>query len=182
MILSLAFCILNGNFLDLSLPTSLYQAHWLPTYLKSLSIVDVDLSNLEKRWFYTNWWYGDWIESSQTRQLRSLIGFWLVNLSNDVVAGFPMDIVAFCLLLNIVLNHCLILQEKLFFLPLSWPLLDCKWWIQERYSKHSKWCLHNWLAIVYKFVSRRWRDIKCTSYGLWLQMRGQNATPVWPWE
>ena len=58
---------------------------------------------------------GDWIESSQTRQLRSLIGFWLVNLSNDVVAGFPMDIVAFCLLLNIVLNHCLILQEKHFF-------------------------------------------------------------------
>ena len=72
-------------------------------YLKSLSIIDVDLSHLKE--VHT---------SSQGIfffHISNIPIFVRAHLSDDVVSSFAMHVVAFSLLLCIVLDHRLVLGE-----------------------------------------------------------------------
>ena len=71
-------------------------------YLKSLSIIDVDLAHLKEAhasqgiFFY---------------HISKIPFFVRAHLSDNVVSSFAMHVVAFRLLLCIILNHSLILRE-----------------------------------------------------------------------
>ena len=71
-------------------------------YLKSLSIIDVDLAHLKE------------VHTSQGIfffHLSIIPIFVRAHLSDDVVSSFAMHVVAFSLLLCIVLDHRLVLGE-----------------------------------------------------------------------
>ena len=76
---------------------------YVVAYLKSLSIIDIDLAHLKEAY------------ASQSIIfvifLNPLFFFVRAHLSDDVVSCFAMHVVAFRLLLCIILDHSLILRE-----------------------------------------------------------------------
>ena len=75
---------------------------YVVAYLKSLSIIDIDLAHLKEA-HTSHFFLSSYFKNP----------FFLVraHLSDDVVSSFAMHVVAFRLLLCIILDHSLILRE-----------------------------------------------------------------------
>ena len=73
---------------------------YVVAYLKSLSIIDIDLSHLQEA--HTSQFF---------LHIPKIPFFVQAHLSDDVVSSFAMHVVAFRLLLCIILDHSLILGE-----------------------------------------------------------------------
>ena len=75
---------------------------YVVAYLKSLSIIDIDLAHLKEA--HTS-------QGIFILHISKISFFVRAHLSDDVVSSFAMHVVAFRLLLCIILDHRLILGE-----------------------------------------------------------------------